>query len=65
MKCPMTFGDPCYDRDDECRHDCAWLVERGVTGDTYCAVAVLASSETDSMGFGPVNIERLSAKGGE
>ena len=27
MRCPMTFSDPCQDRIEECRRDCAWLVE--------------------------------------
>lgn len=44
MKCPMTFGDPCNDRDEECREDCAWLIE--IQSGTYaCAIAFNASRE--------------------
>ena len=29
MKCPMTFNDPCGDRDDECRGaECMWYVRQ-------------------------------------
>ena len=36
MKCPMTFGDPCCDRD--CLGpECAWWVtQRTSLGDTVC-----------------------------
>ena len=35
--CPMTFSDPCGDRDEECRgEDCAWYISE------ECAVALLA-----------------------
>lgn len=63
MKCPMTFNDPCCDRDEECREDCAWLVESGTKrADKVCAIAVLASSGTEPMGFAPVNVIERSTK---
>lgn len=42
MKCPMTFGDPCADRNEECRPDCAWLCTQG--GNTFCSVPGIAST---------------------
>lgn len=67
MICPMTFSNPetFHHGGMECDPNCAWLVQSGVTGDTYCAVAVIASSGIDSMGFSPVNIMDDEAKGGE
>lgn len=53
MKCPMTFNDPCCDRDEECRPDCAWLLRSswmdGEEIDTTgrCAIAVLARAQND------------------
>lgn len=44
MRCPMVFGDPCSDRDEECRADCTWLLEKtGKDGKTVrmCAVAMI------------------------
>lgn len=44
MKCPMTFGNPCADRDEECRPDCAWLLEKtGKDGKAVlmCAIAMI------------------------
>lgn len=60
MKCPMTFGDPCNDRDEECREDCAWLLVRGTCVGEYkvCSIAMLASSGTESS---PVNIKKGDA----
>ena len=42
MKCPMTFGDPCSDRDEECRgRECAWWVVREIASKEVgcCVVA--------------------------
>ena len=66
MKCPMTFNDPCYDRSEECVPDCAWLVKANTVSrnERCCALAVIASSATDPMGFGPVNFLD-DTKGGE
>lgn len=36
IKCPMTFGDPCGDREEGCRRErCAWWLE----DKQRCAVA--------------------------
>ena len=71
MKCPLSYnktvvigGIECRQPAMDCRPDCACLVESGTVGGTYCAVAVIASSATDSMGFGPVNLME-DTKGGE
>lgn len=61
MKCPLSYretividGIECTQRSMECSPDCAWLMERD--GDSrYCAVAVLAASGTETMGFCPTN----------
>lgn len=58
MKCPMTFGgDRRSVSTDECRSDCAWLIFNFEAPGTElaCAVAVMASSETDSMSLCPAN----------
>ncbi len=56
MKCPMTFGDPCADRDEECREDCAWLlVKTGRDGKAVrmCAVAMIGRRQMhDGRGIG-------------
>ncbi|WP_288070596.1 hypothetical protein [Adlercreutzia caecimuris] len=50
----MIDGIECTQRSMECSPDCAWLMERD--GDyQYCAVAVLAASGTETMGFCPMN----------
>lgn len=48
MKCPMTFSDPCTDRDDECRGaECMWYVREvsDMSGDKVisegCAIAMI------------------------
>lgn len=49
MICPMNYpGEPC---DPEC----AWLVEPYEGKGRFCAIAVIASSGTEPMLFGPVN----------
>lgn len=48
MICPLTFGDPCADRDEECRESCAlrMAVKRdGRIIGFSCAFAVNASGE--------------------
>lgn len=57
MKCPMKFNNPCCDVDEECDSECAWLLECGTVSndDRVCAIAVLASSGTEPMGFSPIN----------
>ena len=56
MKCPMTFGDPCADRNEECRDDCAWLLEKtGKDGKAVrmCAVAMIGRKQMhDGRGRG-------------
>ena len=42
MKCPMTFGVTCEDRAEECRKNCAWLMEND-NGNKACAIAVIAA----------------------
>lgn len=63
MKCPLSLrdtvvvdGTECTTRAMECKPDCAWLLERGTDSDRVCAIAVLASSDTEPMGFCPVNV---------
>ena len=57
MKCPLTFNDPCYDRNDECREDCAWLIES--KSETYaCAIAFLACK--NEIGYAVKNTEGAS-----
>lgn len=55
MKCPMTFNDPCCDRNEECREDCAWLMESDKISSKVCAIAIIAASGTEFMDFCPVN----------
>lgn len=50
MKCPMIFGNPCYDAERDCiREECAWWVMQRVLcrGKVHtaagCAVAVIAA----------------------
>lgn len=52
MKCPMTFGDPCYDAERDCiREECAWwIVQRTrcsnkVYTASGCAIAVIAARD--------------------
>ena len=55
MKCPWKLNVPAEIRtDDECDPECAWLMEHAGSG-FYCAVAVLAASGTETMGFCPMN----------
>lgn len=61
MKCPLSYretividGIEYKQRSMECSPDCAWLVEHG-EAERHCAVAVLAASGTETMGFCPVN----------
>ena len=70
MKCPLSYrettvsdGIECTQRSMECSLDCAWLVERGAANscERYCAIAVIASSGTEPMGFCPVNSIEKSA----
>lgn len=44
MKCPMTFGDPCPDRDEECRGgECMWYVyESDSLGHVVCEGCAVA-----------------------
>ena len=44
----------------ECSPDCAWLMEHDGDG-RYCAVAVLAASGTETMGFCPANSMKRGA----
>ena len=54
MKCPLTFNDPCYDHNEECREDCAWLIES--KSETYaCAIAFLACK--NEVGYAVKNTE--------
>lgn len=46
-KCPMTFGDPCSDRNDDCRgSDCCWYVRIESNGryTEGCAVAFIPTA---------------------
>lgn len=53
MKCPMTFGDPCADRNEECSADCAWLVKNGRL---ECrAVALMACESMAGRSWMPKN----------
>lgn len=55
MKCPWKLNVPANIRyDEECDPECAWLMEHDGDG-RYCAVAVLAASGTETMGFCPMN----------
>lgn len=64
MKCPMSFNDSlifdgvqCQPHPLDCMSNCAWLMESGTErADKVCAIAVLASSGTEPMGFAPVNV---------
>ena len=55
MKCPWKLNVPAEIRtDDECDPERAWLMEfEG--GGRHCAIAVLAASGTETMGFCPAN----------
>lgn len=51
MKCPMTFGEQCYDSEHDCiGRKCAWWVKRhacaNVTGVAAygCAIAFIAAN---------------------
>lgn len=62
MKCPWKLNVPQEIRtDDECDPDCAWLVEPHGGGYGECAIAIIASSGTEVMGFHPVNGEERDA----
>ena len=63
MKCPMTFGDPCADRNEECRPDCAWRI-KDAHGNNGCAVSALAIDVSRAK-LKAANFEKLRAKGGE
>lgn len=63
MKCPMTFGDPCADRNEECRSDCAWRI-KDTHGNYGCAVSALAVDVSRTK-LKAVNFEKLRAKVGE
>lgn len=59
MKCPMSFANHkrlgiLFDCDEKC----AWMLERATAfeKERVCAIAVLASSGTEPMGFFPVNV---------
>lgn len=55
MKCPWKLNVPEEIRtDEECDPECAWLMEHEGIG-KHCAIAVLAASGTEMMGFCPVN----------
>lgn len=60
MKCPISFANP-DERGvwSDCDPRCAWLMEYGPRRAKVCAVAVLAASETDTMGFCPTNTEEV------
>ena len=62
MKCPWKLNVPSeYRADDECDPECAWLVERQEGRYTACAMAILASSCTEPMGFYPTNVVERGA----
>ena len=42
MLCPMTFNDPCCDRDEKCRSGCAWRIVDCETDRATCAITFLA-----------------------
>lgn len=48
MKCPMTFNDPCTDRDEECRgKECMWYMYMAINSKEEvegCAIAIGAVS---------------------
>ena len=46
---------------DECDPECAWLVERQKGNYAVCAMAILASSCTEPMGFCPTNVVERGA----
>ena len=55
MNCPLKLNAPAKIRtDNECDPDCAWLMEHEGSS-LHCAVAVMAASGTETMGFCPVN----------
>ena len=65
MQCPMTFNNPAYDADHECRPDCAWRIVRvnwradqPVAG-AVCAFALVA----DSTSQVPMEDVRLVSSG--
>lgn len=56
MKCPFKLNVPVEIRtDEECDPDCAWLVTAFMNNCAECAIAVIAASRTESMGFMPEN----------
>lgn len=56
MKCPMSFANP-DERGawSDCDERCAWLMEQDSKPNKVCAIAIIAASETDPMGFYPSN----------
>lgn len=59
MRCPMAFGDPCADRDESCREDCAWRIAQGSM--VVCAVVALAAKESPYLTV--ENVERKESHG--
>lgn len=59
MRCPMTFSDPCADRNEECRPDCAWRLKNG-EGAWACALALLAVSNPTRFKVFRVSMENTT-----
>lgn len=49
MNCPLKYPD------EPCDPECAWLVRAHKSTVVECAIAVIAASGTEPMGFMPEN----------
>lgn len=62
MKCPFKLNVPVELRtEDGCDPGCAWLMRPYENNVQACAIAVIAASKTELMGFKPENYVRGDA----